>query len=85
MSRLFSPPRKARVRIGDEGLPTSLFWQGRWQAARVSNRWRLEDDWWRQGGEIVREYFRLRTESGLVCVVFRDEVAGEWYLERILD
>ncbi len=85
MSRLFAQPRSVQVRTDAAGEPAGLFWGGRWQSARVCGRWRVEDDWWRQGGEVVREYRRLRTASGTVCVVFRDEVAGGWYLERVLD
>ena len=85
MSRLFNPPRPVQVRTDDAGAPIGLLWRGRWEPVRVSNRWRLEDEWWRQGGEVVRDYYRLRTASGTVCVVFRDEVAGDWRLERILD
>lgn len=85
MSRLFVPPKKVRVQTDAAGGPARLCWRGRWETVHVSNRWRLEDDWWRQGGEVIREYYRLRTVTATVCVVFRDEVAGEWYLEKILD
>jgi hypothetical protein len=85
MSRLFAPPRKVHVQADDRGEPSRLAWRGRWEPVRVSNRWRLEDDWWRQGGEIVRAYYKVRTASATVCVLFRDEVSGDWYLEKILD
>lgn len=85
MSPLFNPPRRVRVRTGDAGQPVSLLWGGRWEPVRVSNRWRLEDDWWREGAEVARAYYRVTTASTMVCVVFRDEVGGEWYVERILD
>ncbi len=84
MARLFSSPKLVQVRTGTDGDPVSLFWRGRWEPARVCGRWRLEDDWWRQGGEVVRDYYKLQTGS-IICVVFRDEVAGGWYLEKILD
>ncbi len=85
MARLFVPAKKVRVQTDTAGEVSALHWQGRWERARVYNRWRLEDDWWRPGGEVVREYRKLRTESSLVCVVYRDEITGEWYLEKILD
>lgn len=85
MGRLFASPKQVRVRTGADGEPISLFWRGRWELVRTCARWRLEDDWWRQGGEVVREYYKLQTASATVCVVFRDEVAGAWYLEKILD
>lgn len=85
MARLFVPAKKVRVRTDPAGEVAALYWRGHWERARACNRWRLEDDWWRPGGEVVREYRKLLTDSSLVCVVYRDEVTGEWYIERIMD
>ncbi len=84
MARLFVPAKKVRVQTDTAGEVCALRWRGHWERARVYNRWRLEDDWWRPGGEVVREYRKLQAAS-LVCVVYRDEITGEWYLEKILD
>jgi hypothetical protein len=85
MARLFISPRKVRVQTSITGEPASLLWRGRWEPVRACARWRLEDDWWRQGGEVVREYYKLQTASATICVVFHDEVEDGWYLEKILD
>jgi hypothetical protein len=99
MSRLLGKPVTIRVEVSADGAPTRVFWRGRWHEVVVASRWRLEDGWWRPGAEVSREYFRLRTRlfvssSGrastsaarfLMCVVYRDEVTGLWYLERLLD
>ena len=37
-----------------------------------------------QGGT-NREYFRVRTVSGIVCEMYRDMLTGAWYLQRIYD
>jgi hypothetical protein len=62
-----------------------MYWDSRWSSVRVANSWRIEDDWWRPGAEIVRDYYRVWTASWLVAVIFHDERAGGWYLEKILD
>jgi len=36
-------------------------------------------------GEVEREYFRVRTEKGIVCELYRDLTTGAWYLQRIYD
>jgi len=53
------------------GSPSALLLEGRWERVReVCNRWRVVEDWWRR--EIAREYYRVITENGRLCVVFKD-------------
>jgi hypothetical protein len=49
----------------------------------ICNRWRVDDDWWRE--PVARTYFKLVTRDGLLCTVFWDEIRGTWHLERIFD
>lgn len=81
MSREFWPPRPIRIEADEAGLPRRVYWDGRWERVRVGGRWRLEDDWWRLGGEVNREYFKLWTESvgrpPVVLVVYRESSARE--------
>ncbi len=85
VSRFFSPPRTVQVQVSPAGTPARLFWRGHREAVSVSNSWHVDSDWWRQGAEVARTYYKLRTYSGTVCVVYHDEAAGGWWLERILD
>lgn len=78
--------RPAAGRIGvmaeADGRPHVLFIDGRRDRVReISNRWRVQEDWWRR--EVLREYYRLITASGKLCLIFRDLIGGGWYLERI--
>ncbi len=53
------------------GLPDLLFLEGKRERVReVCNRWRVREEWWRR--EVYRDYYRLVTESGRLCVVYRD-------------
>ncbi len=99
MSRLLVKPAEVRVDVDAAGAPARLFWRGRWHEVVVASRWRLEDGWWRPGAAVARDYYRLRTHLRmsdvarpvggigrfLMCVVFRDDSTGRWYLERLLD
>jgi hypothetical protein len=49
----------------------------------LGNRWRVHLDWWRV--DIWREYFQVEVDTGFTCVIYRDLLTGEWYLERIYD
>ncbi len=63
------------------GRPVSVRIGGRQRrVARVSNQWRIDDEWWRQ--EVSRRYFELELGDGQVITVFCDLVSGNWYQQR---
>ena len=70
-------PFPIRVRV-DDGLPAELERRGkRSHVVAVRERWRIDDEWWRD--PISREYFALVLDDGRPVVLFRDLVDGEWY------
>ena len=50
---------------------------------RVTNRWVVETDWWRQ--PVRREYLRCTTRTGECVEVYRDLDTGVWRLARRYD
>jgi hypothetical protein len=46
--------------------------------ARVQDRWRIDDEWWRER-PISRIYHRLLLDDGALLVVYHDEIAGAWF------
>lgn len=68
------------------GIPDVLVWGGRLRVViEVANRWRVEDGWWRAdaGGHIRRDYYKLVTYDGMLCIVYQDLVTGDWHLQRL--
>jgi hypothetical protein len=47
----------------------------------VQDRWRLDDEWWRER-PISRLYYTLLLEDGRLLVVYHDLVLAEWYMQR---
>jgi hypothetical protein len=47
----------------------------------VQDRWRLDDEWWRER-PISRLYYSLLLEDGSLLVVYRDLVVDEWHAQR---
>jgi hypothetical protein len=47
----------------------------------VQDRWRLDDEWWRER-PISRLYHTLVLEDGTLVVVYRDLLVDEWYMQR---
>jgi hypothetical protein len=66
------------------GMPSRGFiWRGAsHRITGVYNRWRIHTNWWQQGlpvsalsplkAGIWREYLKVTTDSGLLCLLFRD-------------
>ena len=64
--------------------PTAFTWRGATHhTERIIKRWRVDQSWWRV--RVCREYFLLRTESGLLVILYRDVLCGDWYLQRLYD
>jgi hypothetical protein len=74
-------PKEVKATADDTGVPTAIVWNNRpRQVISVRNRWRIDDEWWRE--EIARRYFELELDNGLVITVFHDLVSGKWYQQR---
>ena len=64
--------------------PQRFIWQGRrHRVQQITKRWRVDQDWWQR--RIWREYFKLSTATGLLVVIYRDLLTGQWYLQRLYD
>jgi len=67
-----------------QGQPLAFQWVRHLQRVTgIANRWRVHTLWWRE--EIWREYFKVLTDSGLLCTLYHDLLAEHWYLERVYD
>lgn len=84
-ARLLKEGKPLAVACDAGGRPLSFRWAGQTQeVARVCNRWRARGEWW-QGESGGREYIKLVTTDGLLCLIARDLDAGVWFLIRIYD
>ena len=71
-------PVPARVQINDEGLPVELLRRGkRFRVISVRERWRIDDEWWRN--PISREYYALVLEDGRPVILYKDLLGGGWF------
>jgi hypothetical protein len=64
--------------------PLQFAWQGgAHQVVDITRRWRVDWGWWQ--GRVWRDYFKLRTDTGLLVIIYRDLAAEQWYLQRLYD
>ncbi len=86
MTRLWPAGDPVTVKIDGGGLPQSFWWRGVWHpVVTVANRWRVQASWWIPSAEASREYFKLVTADGLLCVLYRDMLNDAWFCARLYD
>ena len=51
----------------------------------VCNRWRIHTRWWEPQQAIWREYWKVVTDAGLLCLIYQDLGEGGWFLARVYD
>ena len=84
MAKLLEKPEELKVTVNVQGVPLTLARDGEKQrVTKVYQHWQVVEEWW--GKEITRNYFRVKTNKGLVCDIYRDMPTGSWYLSRIHD
>lgn len=85
MTRLW-PQGKAIETWGGEETLAWFAWRGAsHQVSEVCNRWRVHTRWWESNETIWREYVKVTTDTGLLCLLYRDLLNGGWFLARVYD
>ena len=80
--RALNAPRPVTVKASAEGEPVAVRLRpgGDWQRLTVQERWRIDDEWWRE--PISRRYLTLLLADGALRTVFQDLTDGRWYEQR---
>lgn len=84
MSKLFQQPLLLEVEEDIQHQPIAFLYKAKKErVGETLKRWRITQWWWK--ASVEREYFEVRTETGIVCELYRDLLTGAWYLQRIYD
>ena len=85
MTRLSSEGEPIEV-WGNQALPEGFSWQGvQHRILEISNRWRVDTRWWEPGQSVSRDYLKVITATGHLCLIYRDARSDRWYLARLYD
>ena len=80
--RALNQPHPLAVKTGDGGGPAALRLRSRWVTVEaVVDRWRIDDEWWREQ-PISRMYYECAVDQGLRVTVFQDLASYKWSLQR---
>ena len=76
--RPLNQPRPIQVETDESGEPQAVvLGRERLAVAAVQDRWRIDDEWWRQW-PVSRMYFRLLLEDGRVVTVYHGLLVDQW-------
>lgn len=79
--RALNQPQPITVTCEKRGLPTEVYIRRRrHRIAAVKDRWRLDDEWWRD--PIRRMYYWVEYEEGTHETLYRDLCDGLWYRQK---
>ncbi len=85
-ARLWAQGEPIAVDCDTAGRPVRFAWQARThEVERVCNRWRVSEEWWKTDPGAWREYIKLVTRDGLLCLLARDLDREAWWLIRLYD
>ena len=84
MTRLWPEGESIAVDADEQGYPCTFTWHDHtYRVAEITRRWRVDVGWWRR--RHWRAYYKLRSESGLLLIVYHDLDENEWYVQRLYD
>lgn len=73
-------PHPLAVEATAAGLPIAVLWRGVFKrVAAIHDRWRIDDEWWRD--EISRRYFAIELEGGRRLTLYHDLVRDAWFAQ----
>ncbi len=80
--RPLAGPRLLRVDLDEHALPSGIVFEGSMRCVKsIQDRWRIDDEWWRDT-PLSRMYYQLQLEDGRVVTVYQDLIGREWWLQR---
>lgn len=80
--RPLATPQRLRVEADEQGKPLAVAFEGQRRAvACIQDRWRIDDEWWRERA-VSRMYYQLLLEGERVLTVYRDLAGGAWCEQR---
>ena len=80
--RPLANPLAVTVHTDDKGEPHHVRLPGKTarRVEAVRERWRIDDEWWRE--PISREYRAVVLDDGRVLTLYRDLSDDRWYVQK---
>jgi hypothetical protein len=84
LARILEKPEELKVRVNVRGVPLNMVRDGeKERITKVYEQWQVSEEWW--GKEILKNYFRVKTNRSVVYDIYRDTLNDCWYLSKVHD
>jgi hypothetical protein len=74
-------PEPVPVEESVSGEPVAVRTPRRQAVIAIEDRWRIDDEWWRQE-PVSRLYYAVRFTTGQRLVLYKDLDCGQWYRQQ---
>lgn len=74
-------PEAVKIEADNKQQPVAVSIDGEWLTMQVLERWRIDDEWWREN-PVSRAYFEVVLSNGLRSIFFLDLIGGQWYRQQ---
>ena len=82
MTQVLEKPEEIKVNTNIEGTPLIINRNGKTErVTRIYHHWHVSEQLWSQ--EILKNYFRVRTNNGPIYDIYRNVTSNVWYLGKI--
>ena len=72
-------------RCKDE-TPARFIWHSsEHKVVEITNHWTVHSRWWEPGNMVWRQYFKVVTDTELLCQVYHDLLWDSWFFARLYD
>jgi hypothetical protein len=82
--RPLNAPTPLKVQVDTAGRVVSVWRHGRLTPrtiAAVQDRWRIDDEWWREHA-ISRLYYEVILDDGTLLTIYHDLIGDRWFEQR---
>ncbi len=82
--RPLNAPSPVLVQVDEAGRPRAVRrrgWPDPRRVERVQDRWRIDDEWWRER-PISRFYYTLLLDGGTRLTLYHDLLSDGWYEQK---
>jgi hypothetical protein len=82
--RALNQPALLEVQMSASGQPLAVQrsdWRNPRSVAEVQDRWRIDDEWWREQS-ISRLYHLIRLADDQLLTIYQDLLSHQWFEQR---
>jgi hypothetical protein len=71
---------------GATNCPDGFHYRGQpHRIVEICNHWQIHARWWEPGATVWREYWKMVTDTGILCLIYHDQLSDGWFITQVYD